>query len=250
MRHLDQHLNLKTIFCSDIMLHSMPYNKVQVASWSRGTDFMPNLTFFISSIKSKMYATLKNRSRRMSWPRTLSYICISLHTHWCTFYTVSQKRIPNICSCNSSMCSWILITLGRNILYKHTHTQTHTHTHTHLFNGPLSRITRVSRYQKGITNLDFTEARDSSSGISWVICKQFAPHSSTPPNQFFYRPDALPDTQPTASKHWRHIIILYKVCNKMTDCMHPAINCVLSAKNYQNSTTFMRVRTKNIEDPF
>ena len=136
MRHLDQHLNLKTIFCSDIMLHSMPYNKVQVASWSRGTDFMPNLTFFISSIKSKMYAALKNRSRRMSWPRTLSYICISLHTHWCTFYTVSQKRIPNICSCNSSMCSWILITLGRNILYKHTqthrHTDTQTHTHTHL----------------------------------------------------------------------------------------------------------------------
>ena len=38
---------------------------------------------------------------------------------------------------------------------------THTHTHTHPFNGPLSRTTRVSRYQKGITNLDFTEARDS-----------------------------------------------------------------------------------------
>jgi len=34
-------------------------------------------------------------------------------------------------------------------------------THTHLFNGPLSGITRVSRYQKGKTNLDFTEARDS-----------------------------------------------------------------------------------------
>ena len=37
----------------------------------------------------------------------------------------------------------------------------HTHTRTHPFNGPLSRTTRVSRYQKGITNLDFTEARDS-----------------------------------------------------------------------------------------
>jgi len=32
--------------------------------------------------------------------------------------------------------------------------------HTHLFNGPLSGTTRVSRYQKGKTNLDFTEARD------------------------------------------------------------------------------------------
>jgi len=38
---------------------------------------------------------------------------------------------------------------------------THTHTHTHPFNGPLSGTTQVSRYQKGKTNLDFTEARDS-----------------------------------------------------------------------------------------
>jgi len=34
-------------------------------------------------------------------------------------------------------------------------------TYTHPFNGPLSRTTRVSQYQKGKTNLDFTEARDS-----------------------------------------------------------------------------------------
>jgi len=37
----------------------------------------------------------------------------------------------------------------------------YTHTHTHLFNGPFSGTTQVSRYQKGRTNLDFTEARDS-----------------------------------------------------------------------------------------
>ena len=35
------------------------------------------------------------------------------------------------------------------------------HTHTHPYNGPLSGTTRVGRYQKGKTNLDFTEARDS-----------------------------------------------------------------------------------------
>ena len=29
------------------------------------------------------------------------------------------------------------------------------------FNGPLSRTTQLSRYQKGKTNLDFTEARDT-----------------------------------------------------------------------------------------
>ena len=33
--------------------------------------------------------------------------------------------------------------------------------HTHPFNGALSGTTQVSRYQKGKTNLDFTETRDS-----------------------------------------------------------------------------------------
>ena len=47
----------------------------------------------------------------------------------------------------------------------------------------------------------------SSSGVSWAICKS-APHSRqittpAPHHSVFYRPDALPATQPTASKHWR-----------------------------------------------
>jgi len=39
--------------------------------------------------------------------------------------------------------------------------QYQTHSHTHPFNGPLTGTIRVSRYQKGKTNLDFTEARYS-----------------------------------------------------------------------------------------
>jgi len=44
------------------------------------------------------------------------------------------------------------------------------------------------------------------SGISWTICKQSAPRTrhittSTPHHSIFYRPDALPDAQPTVSKH-------------------------------------------------
>ena len=35
-----------------------------------------------------------------------------------------------------------------------------THTHTHTFNGPLFGTTQVSRYLKGTTNPDLTEARD------------------------------------------------------------------------------------------
>ena len=42
-----------------------------------------------------------------------------------------------------------------------TYLLTYTHTHTHPFNGPFSGTTRVSRYQKGKTNVDFNVARDS-----------------------------------------------------------------------------------------
>ena len=38
-------------------------------------------------------------------------------------------------------------------------------THRHPFNGPFSGTTQVSRYQKGKTDLDFTEASDS--GWQW-----------------------------------------------------------------------------------
>ena len=60
--------------------------------------------------------------------------------------------------------------------HKTTYTCPHTakHHHHHTFNGPFYGTTQVSRYQKGKTNLDFTEARDS--GISWAVCKS-APRS-------------------------------------------------------------------------
>ena len=45
---------------------------------------------------------------------------------------------------------------------------TYLHTHTHPFNGPLSGTTQVCRYQKGKTNLDFTEARDSFLPVSYT----------------------------------------------------------------------------------
>jgi len=78
--------------------------------------------------------------------------------------------------------------------------------HTHPFYGPLSGTTQVSRYQKGKTNLDFTEAKESE--WQWhplghmQVCTslQTENHASIPPLSFFYRPDALPATQPTVSK--------------------------------------------------
>jgi len=62
----------------------------------------------------------------------------------------------------------------------------------------------VSQYQKGRTNLDFTEARDSEWQWHQLGCMQVCTslrtdnHASIPPLRF-YRPDALPAAQPTAS---------------------------------------------------
>jgi len=64
------------------------------------------------------------------------------------------------------------------------------HTHTHPFNGPLSGTTQVSRYQKGKTNPDFTEARDSEwhwhllGHIQVCTSLQTDNHASTPPLSF------------------------------------------------------------------
>ena len=89
---------------------------------------------------------------------------------------------------------------------RHSSPETHTHTRlTALFSG----TTRMGRYQKGKTKLDFTEARDSE--WQWHqlgICKS-TPRSRqittpAPHHSVFYRPDALPATQPTASRHRRH----------------------------------------------
>ena len=63
--------------------------------------------------------------------------------------------------------------------------------HTHPFNGPLSGTTRVGRYQKGKTKLDFVEARDSE--WQWhplghmQVCTSLQEdnHASTPPLSFF-----------------------------------------------------------------
>ena len=80
--------------------------------------------------------------------------------------------------------------------------------HTHTFNGPLSGTNRVSQYQKGKTNLD-SEWQWHQLGM----CKS-APRSrqmttpAPPHHSVFYRPDALPAAQPTASKHCRHISTL------------------------------------------
>jgi len=72
---------------------------------------------------------------------------------------------------------------------------------------PFSGTTQVSQYQKGKTNLDFTEARESEWQLHQLgymqVCTslQTDKHASILPLGFFAAPDALPAIQPTVSKH-------------------------------------------------
>ena len=92
------------------------------------------------------------------------------------------------------------------------------HTHTHPFNGPMSGITRVTQYQKGKTNLDFIEARDSEWQWHQLGTCKSAPRSrqitmSTPHHSIFLQA-GCPSCRPTNSvkalkAHVHHIGVSY-----------------------------------------
>ena len=94
-----------------------------------------------------------------------------------------------------------------HVYYPHRLYSHHTHTHTRLMAlCPGLPGWARTRKVKPIWILVKQETV-SGSGIGWTICKS-APRSRpittpTPHCSVFYRPDALPAAQPTASKHWR-----------------------------------------------
>ena len=145
------------------------------------------------------------------------------HAHWRSSGT-AQLSAPANCTSDINGCAHRQLIRQRH--WKHACT----HTHTHTFNGPLSGTTRVSRYQKGKTNLDFTEARDSEwqrHQLGHVqVCTSLLTdnHASTPPLCFFTgRMPFLPpnqqrqSTEGTLSKFYRNrvnlsIILLHLIC--------------------------------------
>jgi len=78
------------------------------------------------------------------------------------------------------------------------------------FNGPLSVTTRVSRYQKGKTNLDFTEARDSE--WQWNQLGQMQVCTSlqtTPaPQRSVFLQAGCPSCRPTNSVKAQKVLIV------------------------------------------
>ena len=101
----------------------------------------------------------------------------------------------------------VLILADRVVIKQLITAKDQVHKHTHPFNGPLSGTPQVSRYKKGKTNPDFTDTRDSEwqwhqlGHMQVCILLQTEITSPAPHHSDFYRQDALPAAQPTASKH-------------------------------------------------
>ena len=101
------------------------------------------------------------------------------------------------CICNTSECC--IINCWRGVVKLSVCIATTLHT----FNDPLSGTTRVSQYQKGKTNLDFTEARDSEwqwhqlCHMQVCISLQTDNHASTSPLSFIQA--GCPSCRPTNS---------------------------------------------------
>ena len=137
----------------------------------------------------------------------------------------------------TTLTTAVLMLLGFSVPWVHLgwlQEYTHTHTHTRLtalFPGLPPRWAGT-RKVKPIWIL-LKQETVSSSGISWAICKS-APCSRqtttpAPHHSVFYRPDALPAAQPTASKHWRqdckNILVktkcqLFNVMKKVRHLLH------------------------------
>jgi len=113
----------------------------------------------------------------VQWNRHSSFSNIKLFWIFCTFGLKMPVYAPRLGFLAISPPTWGAVSTkppkGTSLPYLSARRLSHqvrksvdrsdrkTHTRTHPFNGPFSGTTRVSRYQKGKTNLDFTVARDS-----------------------------------------------------------------------------------------
>ena len=115
---------------------------------------------------------------------------------------------------------WSTSTIIHRWVHQITGTWHNTHTHTVLFPG----LPRWAGTRK-VKPIWFLLKQETvcGSGISWAICKSTSRSrqitTRAPNHSVFYRPDALPSTQPTASKHWRQRYMTQIIwqCWLMTD---------------------------------
>jgi len=115
---------------------------------------------------------------------------------------------------------------------------------------PFFRDTRVSRYQKGKTNLDFTEARDTE--WQWhqlghmQVCTslQTDNHASTPPLSFLQA--GCPSCRPTNSVNIIIIIIVISGDQRKTSFL---LQCLSMIVQRFNSALIVDSFSSTDEDP-
>jgi len=152
---------------------------------------------------------MRTRSRRQSGPRMPLLGCAYVKYHYHMY----------VCLCTQTgelemTCLWSHLFDGWRHNKKHTW-NSKIYTHTRARARAHARLTALcpglprwvgTRKAKPIWIL-LKQEIVSGSGISWAVCNS-APRSRqittpTPHYSVFYRPDALPAAQPTASEHWR-----------------------------------------------
>ena len=155
----------------------------------RSCDLNPGPSVPESSTLTTQLPSHPTRRQHILWSRRI--VSLLLSDFFLCLFLVSWAH-PHVTSMDRFCAGLHYITCAGLYIY------------THPFNGPFSGTTQVSRYQKGKTNLDFTEARDSE--CQWhqlghiQVCTWLqTDNHATLHNSVFYRPDALPAAQPIAS---------------------------------------------------
>ena len=138
------------------------------------------MTFLVSSTTS----ILNSISCCQVAPSTTRFVGITWHSVWAL---IGNESVP----IQLTQCRFTCLAIST------------AKTHTHPFNGPFSGTTQVSWYQKGKTNLDFIEARDSEwqwhqlGHMQVCILLQADNHASNPPLSFLQA--GCPSCHPTNS---------------------------------------------------
>ena len=143
--------------------------------------------------------------------------------HWCTEHDIRRLQ-----AAVDTGRFFALSNTHKNALHACTHAVVirifkYKHTHRHPSNGLLSGSSRVSHYQKGETNLDFTEARDSEWQRHQLghmqICTslQRDNYASTAPHCSVFLQTRCPSCHPTNSvKALKALVFTLKCSNIVT----------------------------------
>ena len=129
--------------------------------------------------------------------------------------------VPSVATC----CIYTMHTMWPKIR-AYFYTVFETALQTHMFNSSFSGTTCVGWYQKGKTNLDLQSYLPRDNGISWAICKtvpRSRQNTPAPHHSVFYRLNAFPAAQPTASAHC--YIIKIRLLTQIGIKFH--INCIM-----------------------